>query len=494
MKKRRIQHAIIISLLLPLLYFSFSIPIQAIPPTVSMSLVLNDLEDMTGILVSSNKTAETSTSADDLLKQIKLTHDRLMREVTAPEIGYVGGEWAIIGLCRSEFSIPADYLKGYSERVGEFLKDAKGVLSSVKYTEYSRLILAMTAAGFDVSDVGGYNLLEYLSYYNNVIKQGINGPIYALLALDSHNYLASEANLNSLTELKLSSGVPCRQMYIDYILSKECSDSSGVAGGFALSGNVPQTDITAMALQALAKYKENPEVAAALSRGIIALKKAEENSGAEFLWNQSSPESAAQTVVAKSSLGLDPTPDVNNLLKYAVQDGGFSHELGSGFDLMATEQAYYALVAYYRFLTGKNALYDMTDVSISSSKAGYEFRPGVMPDPGITVLLKGNKLAFDQPPLIENGRVLVPMRRIFEAFGAEVDWDPATTTATATTQDHVIRFTIGASSATVNGRTLDLDVPATVISGRTMIPLRFLSENLGFIVSWYGGNHVVTIG
>ena len=160
---------------------------------------------------------------------------------------------------------------------------------------------------------------------------------------------------------------------------------------------------------------------------------------------------------------------------------------------MATEQAYYALVAYIRFLAGNPSLYDMNDIGISSEKAGYEFRRGETPDPGVTVVLNGKKLGFDQPPTIENSRVLVPMRKIFEAFDASVEWDQAAATAVAVTPSHTVSFTVGSSVATVNGVPYDLDAPVTIMSSRTMIPLRFFSQSLGASVSWYGGNKVVVI-
>ena len=76
----------------------------------------------------------------------------------------------------------------YGERVAAYTAEQGGILHNRKYTEYSRVILAWTAIGRDASDVGGFNLLTPLADFEQTVFQGINGPIFALLALDSGNY------------------------------------------------------------------------------------------------------------------------------------------------------------------------------------------------------------------------------------------------------------------------------------------------------------------
>ncbi len=93
-------------------------------------------------------------------------------------------------------------------------------------------------------------------------------------------------------------------------------------------------------------------------------------------------------------------------------------------------------------------------------------------------------LGFETPPIIENDRTLVPMRFLFEQMGAEVDWNAETKTATATLGNTAVTFAIDNTNAEVNGRTVTTDVPARLVNGKTMVPLRFLSEELGFTVNW----------
>ena len=124
-----------------------------------------------------------------------------------------------------------------------------------KYSEYSRTILGLTAIGEDVTDVGGYNLLQPLSDFDQTIWQGVNGTIWALVAFDSHDYEIPEAEegKNQTTREKL----------IDDILKNEVS-----GGGWSIFGGA-DSDMTGMALQALAPYyNSNSSVKAAVDRAV----------------------------------------------------------------------------------------------------------------------------------------------------------------------------------------------------------------------------------
>lgn len=112
---------------------------------------------------------------------------------------------------------------------------------------------------------------------------------------------------------------------------------------------------------------------------------------------------------------------------------------------------------------------------------------------GIRVELDGHPVVFDVPPRIDNGRTLVPLRAIFEALGAEVNWDGAARKVIATRGTTVISLPVGAFTASVNGRPVTLDAPARIVDGRTLVPLRFVSEALGAQVSWDGTTQTVSI-
>lgn len=111
----------------------------------------------------------------------------------------------------------------------------------------------------------------------------------------------------------------------------------------------------------------------------------------------------------------------------------------------------------------------------------------------VKVYLNGTQLYFDVPPVIEDGRTLVPLRAIGEALGAEVGWEVQSQTVTLDMPAIKIVLRIGDPVAYVNGESVALDVPARIIDGRTLVPLRFVSEYFGAEVQWDGDNRVITI-
>ncbi len=112
----------------------------------------------------------------------------------------------------------------------------------------------------------------------------------------------------------------------------------------------------------------------------------------------------------------------------------------------------------------------------------------------IKVFVNGQKLAFDVEPFIESSRTLVPIRRIFEALGATVSWNEQTQTATVLKENENISFTINNKIAVINGVNKEMDVAAKIVDGgRTVVPLRFLSEALGYNVEWDGITQTIQI-
>ena len=103
----------------------------------------------------------------------------------------------------------------------------------------------------------------------------------------------------------------------------------------------------------------------------------------------------------------------------------------------------------------------------------------------IGVVVNGNPVGFrNRGPVMVDDRVLVPLRGVLQALGAEVDWDPRSQTVNAHKPGLDVRLTIGETTASVNGAPAELDVPAQIIGGSTMVPIRFVSEALGEVVKW----------
>lgn len=311
--------------------------------------------------------AVPALAASSVQNEVQGSAAYMVSAVKAPEVGSIGGEWAIIGLARSGYSVPANYYEDYYARVEKYVKNCFGVLHERKYTEYSRVILALTAIGRDPSKVAGYNLLMPLGDFEKTIWQGMNGPIWALIALDSGNY---EIPKNPSAKTQAT-----RQLYIDEILNNQMKD-----GGWSLTGTGDSdVDITAMALQALAKYQDQKAVKTATDKALTYLSKAQDSKGGYASWGTTNVESVAQVVVALCELGIDLGDSrfvknghtlTDNLLSFRQSNGGFYHVLdgSDGNNQMSAEQGFYALVAIDRAENGKNSLYRMGDVTKNPSK------------------------------------------------------------------------------------------------------------------------------
>jgi hypothetical protein len=111
----------------------------------------------------------------------------------------------------------------------------------------------------------------------------------------------------------------------------------------------------------------------------------------------------------------------------------------------------------------------------------------------ITVILNGEEQHFAQPPVMVNGSTLVPLRDIFEAPNAEIEWEGSTKTVFAAKGERLIELQINAPEAYVDGEAVKLQQPGQIIGGKTMVPLRFVSEALGADVGWDGSTKTITI-
>lgn len=302
--------------------------------------------------------AELGKKADTIYKN---TGDYLAKRGT-PSVGSIGGEWMALGLARSGRTVP----EGYYDAVVKYVKDnidSNGRLDKNKATENARIILALTAIGKDVTNVGGHDLLAGLNEMSYLSKQGINGAIFTLIALDSHSYTPA--------------GDVTRDKLVQAILNAQISGD----GGWSLDGKNADVDMTAMAIQALAAYyKSNSSAKKAVDKGLSWLSSVQQNDGGFTSWGAANSESCAQVIVALTALGIDPAKDsrfikngvsvLDALCSFAVNGGGFKHlATETSANGMATEQGFYALVAYYRLLNGQTSLYDMTDVKLEGVKA-----------------------------------------------------------------------------------------------------------------------------
>lgn len=114
-------------------------------------------------------------------------------------------------------------------------------------------------------------------------------------------------------------------------------------------------------------------------------------------------------------------------------------------------------------------------------------------DTTVSVQLDGERVRFDTAPRIIDDRVMLPVRAVFEAMGMTVDWDEATQTAIGIKGHRRIFLTLGSATAWVNDLPYTLDVPPQTVDDRTLVPMRFVAESLGYVVNWYEPTQTVYI-
>lgn len=289
---------------------------------------------------------------------LERTAKYLKTAVPEPGFGALEGDWIVFGLARTGADLSDGYFERYCTAVEAAVQEAGGVLDENRYTEYSRLILALTAIGRDPRSIGGYDLLLPLADLEKTTAQGVNGAAFALLALDCGGYEIPQDPAVSVQAT--------RDGYVDAIVAQQNSD-----GGWSLGGGTSDPDLTAMALQALARYRSRADVSAAVDAGLSCLSQLQEENGAFSSWGEENSESVSQVLVALTELGLSPDDArfVRNgqtledvLLRFAQDDGSFAHTQDGGGNLLATTQAFYALTAAQRARDGKTSLYNMSDV------------------------------------------------------------------------------------------------------------------------------------
>ncbi|MDO4711514.1 MAG: S-layer homology domain-containing protein [Peptostreptococcaceae bacterium] len=310
-------------------------------------------------LIGRVTTSYAAISTSKLEEVTRNTAKYVHTSVKEPQVGSIGGEWAILGLARSGYDVPSSYYENYYKNVEQYVTDHKGNLHDVKYTEYSRVVIALSAIGKDPRNVGGYDLLKPLGDFEKTKWQGINGSIFALIALDTMEY--------SIPKNPAAKTQATRDKYIQEILDARLTD-----GGWAMSGTKADPDVTAMALQALAKYQSKPAVKVAVQDAVEVLSKIQNAKGGYDSWGTANSESTSQVIVALGELGIslnDPrfikngNTLLDDLLSFYEEGKGFKHTYdGSGQNQMATEQAFYALVSAERASKSKNSLYRMSDV------------------------------------------------------------------------------------------------------------------------------------
>ena len=308
----------------------------------------------------------TTRQPQDISAVLNATLAMQAATVAEPSFGTNYGEWTVFGLARGGYyANDSQYFADYYDRIVEYVNtkaaelDMSGALDKSKSTDNSRLIMALAAIGRDATSVGNWDLVEAYSAngINWIRKQGMNGTIWTLIALDCGNYETSDPTI--------------RQQCVDAIVSAQHND-----GGWSLVTAKTQpsnVDITGMTLTALYPYRDQPAVAQACETAFNWLSESQLDNGGFPYGKGETSESCVWAIVAATTWGINPDTDprfikngnsaVDNLLTYYLEDEAkFEHGRGAGANAMATDQAVYGLVAYNRLVKGQTALYDYSDV------------------------------------------------------------------------------------------------------------------------------------
>lgn len=328
--------------------------------------------DESGVAVQTEAEAEVlSPDIDTVLSKVR---SYILSKDTKPDYSSI---WNVIGLKRSGLYVPESYINLFYSNVIAYCESKDWQITRAKYSDYSKLILALTAIGVDARNVMGHNLLAYLSDYENVSRQGNNGTIWALIALKSNPAYEIPKDPSAVQQNS-------EELLVKKVVGMQCQD-----GGWTMMGPTGDSDMTGMAMQALASYYNKDgyeDVTAAIDKGLAWIEKNQLSSGGFGTMNTETSESVAQIITALCGVGIDCGEDarfikngkwpMTGLFQYYMPEGGFMHVAadagnnggGAGgiIDGMATEQGLYATVAYRRFLDGETFLYDMSDVAISA--------------------------------------------------------------------------------------------------------------------------------
>ena len=296
----------------------------------------------------------------------KMTIEELRLKYPEQQAVY-GNEWGMITLAK--FDLLTDEMSdNYRMGVKEYL-DTIGTakISNTRSTAVSGVVLAVSGMEKNIYDFCGYNLLEPLADMDYVTNQGVNGAIYALMAFDMNaEYYIPKAQegVNQTTREKL----------IDEILKAQGED-----GGWTFDiGNKSDADMTGMALQALAPYKDSEKVKPAIEKALAFLSESQKDNGGYVSYGAEDSESCSQVIAGLTMLDIDVLSDsrfIKNgntvydaLMRYYREDGTFAHAENGDGNAISTSQAYYAVAVMYERQNGttNKPVFKEPETSISS--------------------------------------------------------------------------------------------------------------------------------
>ena len=330
---------------------------KTISAILILAMVFTMVFSFTGIGFAADKT--------EIRQAYEATAEYLL-ENDDPELAWYLNLWSALPLKLSGLLTEADE-QAFRDWAEAYVVEKEGKLTTTytplpdggmsekdngQYTEFSKMVILCCEFGMDPRNIGGYDIVEPLAHISKISRQGINGPIWAMMALDRAGYDFTETAPDLVTE----------EVLINYMLNNQLAD-----GGWAFTGTKADPDITGMAVVALSAHKDDSKVKEALNRAVECMKAMELSDGgfATVMETGAEPtstsESDAQIIAALCLLGIDPFEDdsfikkgsspIDDLMSYYTNNGTFRHvKSNSKSNYLATCQAFYALAHYYKYI------------------------------------------------------------------------------------------------------------------------------------------------
>lgn len=275
----------------------------------------------------------SESSGNDIDSAMKASAEYLVENVAVDSADSMGGGWIPFALKMSGTdAADEDYYMAYFDSIRLLAKSNKGVISKERPTANERVSINLKAIGQDPTNVEGFDLMKLVDDYETIKGQGLNAEIYALVSANYCGYTLKN-----------------EEQYLYDLIANQHAD-----GAFGMDAEHPDSDMTAMAIQALAAYGEGGEKSddraqGAITRALEWLKSKQLDDG-----SFGNAESTSQVLIALGCLGRDGETDadfikgdksaVDGLMTFYM-DGAFCHEADGEVDVMATEQALMALDA-----------------------------------------------------------------------------------------------------------------------------------------------------
>lgn len=376
--------------------------------TLSICMVLpahlaNATEQSTASAAASSSTALSASTplsdAETVSAALKRTRAAVLKKITNDTASFTEdskvfswvSSWQMLALTRDDANTREPIYQRYYNGAVEVLKKYDGKFSSgsSRPTDTARYIIALTALGYDAQNIEGYNLFDQLTSLNVVTRQGSNAVTYVLIAWELRDSYSFVENTEEGADPADAITVPA---LVDALLASRSANHSWMS----------DPDRTAMAIQSLAplqgtEYDTGGKITTAVAEATDFLGGIQLANGGYKSFGAEYSNSAAQVLTALAACGISVhdsrfikaggTSVLQALLAYEVSDGGFMSMFPTGsypqrVDVMATEQAYYALVAYSRFLNGQNGLFDMSDIALENGSTGTDAGAGTGTDSG----------------------------------------------------------------------------------------------------------------